>query len=270
MTQIDLYHKETLEKMLAEEWEVDNRAKWEDGSPVKTKRIPFVYREYDLSKEIPIPTLRGVPIKTCFREIDWIYRQRSNNVSNFKGKIWDSWADEEGSIGKAYGYQVSKPVFGFENQMDYILEKSKQNPSDRRLIIEMWNVDDLEGMNLPPCAHSLQFVIKGDYVNLFLKQRSQDFIAANFFNVFEYTLLLIMVARHIGKKPGKLAHFIGDCHIYNKHESHALELLSREPKGTPKLWVNPEVTNFYDFTEDDFKILDYEPHEQIKGIEIAI
>lgn len=148
MSIIDDYHKETLIKLLKEEWEPDNRAVWEDGTPVMTKRIPFVIREYDLSKEFPASTLRPVPFKTSFREVDWIYRKRSNNVNDFNGKIWDSWADKEGAIGKAYGYQVAKPVFGYDNQMDYILEEIKKNPTNRRLVIEMWNVDDIKEMNL--------------------------------------------------------------------------------------------------------------------------
>lgn len=171
MSVIDQYHQETLKQLLAEPWEPDNRAVWEDGTPVMTKRIPFVVREYDLSKEFPASTIRGVPLKTCFREIDWIYRQRSNNVNDFKGKIWNSWADESGSIGRAYGYQIAKAVYGYPNQMDYVLEEGKKNPTSRRLVIEMWNVDDIKDMNLPPCAHHLQFIIKDGKVNLLLKQR---------------------------------------------------------------------------------------------------
>jgi len=270
MSQIDLYHQDTLRTLLKEEWEPDNRAVWKDGSPIKTKRIPFVIREYDLSKEFPASTIRPVPIGLCFREIDWIYRQRSNNVNDFKGKIWDSWADEKGSIGRAYGYQVAKPICGYDNQMDYVLEEIKKNPTSRRLVIEMWNVDDNDKMNLPPCAHHLQFVVKDGKVNLLLKQRSQDFLTANFFNVCEYALLLHMVARHTGYEVGILTHVIGDCHLYNKHLKHAEELLTREPFEAPKLWVNPDVTDFYEFTEEDFELVDYKHHPQIKGFDVAI
>lgn len=270
MSTIDKYHQETLKTLLEEDWEPDNRAVWEDGTPVMTKRIPFVIREYDLSKEFPASTIRPVPMKTCFREVDWIYRKRSNNVNDFKGKIWNQWADKSGSIGKAYGYQVAKSVYGYDNQMDYILGEIKKNPTNRRLVIEMWNVDDIRDMNLPPCAHHLQFVVKGNKVNLLLKQRSQDFIVANFFNVAEYAILLHMVARHTGLEVGLLTHVIGDCHIYNKHEEIAKELLSREPMNAPALWINPEVTDFYEFTEDDFKLVDYETHPQIQGIDVAV
>lgn len=267
---IDVQHKETLRKLLDEPWEKDNRAVWEDGSPIATKRVPFVVNEYDLSKEFPGLTIRPVPFGLCFREVDWIYRKRSNNVNDFKGKIWNSWADEERTIGKAYGYQVAKPVYGYDNQMDYVLGEIATNPTSRRIIIEMWNVDDNDEMNLPPCAHHLQFVVKDGKVNLLLKQRSQDFLTANAFNVCEYAILLHMVARHTGYEVGKLVHVIGDCHLYNKHEEYAEELLKREPFPAPKLWVNPDVKDFYEFTEEDFKLIDYETHEQIKGIDVAI
>lgn len=270
MSTIDRYHQETLRELLAEEWEPDNRAVWADGTPVMTKRLPFVVRTYDLSKEFPASTIRPVPLKTTFREVDWIYRKRSNNVNDFNGKIWDSWADEDGSIGSAYGYQVAKGIYGYDNQMDYILGEIKSNPTSRRLLIEMWNVDETKDMNLPPCAHGLQFVVKGNKVNLMLTQRSQDFVIANFFNVAEYALLLHMVARHTGYEAGLLSHAIGDCHLYNKHEDVARELLSREPFDAPTLWINPEVTDFYEFTEDDFSLQGYEKHPQIKGLDVAI
>jgi thymidylate synthase len=261
---IDKYQQETLKQILAQEWEPDNRAVWEDGSPIMTKRIFGVVNRYDLTKEFPAPTIRPVPLKTCFREVDWIYRKRSNNVKDFNGKIWDSWADETGSIGKAYGYQVNKPVYGYKSQMDYVLNEMKKNPTSRRLVIEMWNVDDLEAMNLPPCAHHLQFVVKSGRVNLILKQRSNDYIVANAFNVVEYALLTHMVARHNGYVAGELVHIIGDCHIYNKHEGQAKELISREPLAAPTLWINPEITNFYDFTENDFRLQNYETYSQLK------
>ncbi|UOE58175.1 thymidylate synthase [Cytobacillus oceanisediminis] len=269
MALIDIYQQETLQQILAQEWEPDNRAVWEDGTPIMTKRIFGVVNRYDLSKEFPAPTLRPVPLKTCFDEVDWIYRQRSNNVNDFRGKIWNAWANEEGSIGRAYGYQVAKPVGGYDNQMDYVLGEIKRNPTSRRLVIEMWNVDDLDKMNLPPCAHHLQFVIKSGKVNLILKQRSQDFCVANGFNIVEYAILVHMVARHTGYGAGELIHIIGDCHIYNKHEEQALELVSREPFPAPTLWINPDVSNFYDFTREDFCLENYEKHGQLK-MEVAI
>jgi len=256
---------------MKEEWEEDHRAVWEDGSPVMTKRIFGVVNRYDLSKEFPAPTIRKALIKTPFDEIDWIYRQRSNNVNDLRAKIWDAWADSEGSIGQAYGAQVAKPVFGYDNQMDYILGEIQKNPTSRRLVIELWNVDELGQMNLPPCCHHLQFVVKDNKLNLILKQRSQDFLVANTFNVIEYGLMVHMVARHCGLEVGEMVHIIGDAHIYNKHEEHALQLLERTPLEAPTLWVNPEVTNFYDFTRDDFKLQNYTYHEEpLSSLEVAV
>lgn len=270
MALIDNYQQQTLSQILKQEWEVDNRAIWEDGTPIATKRIFGVVNRYDLSKQFPASTLRPTPLKSCFDETDWIYRKRSNNIHDFKGKIWNQWADENGSIGEAYGAQIAKPILGYDNQMDYILEEIKRNPSSRRLVMEMWNVDDLSKMNLPPCAHHLQFQVQHGRVNLILKQRSQDFIVANSWNVCQYALLVHMVARHCALEAGQLLHIIGDCHIYNKHEEQALELMSRNPLPAPIFLVNPEVTNFYDFTEDDFMLLNYQTHPQIKGIEVAV
>lgn len=270
MSLVDLYHQETLREILKEPWEPDNRGTWNDGTPVYTKRIFGVVRKYDLSKEFPASTIRPVPFGLCFREIDWIYRQRSNNVNDFNGKIWNSWANEEGEIGKAYGYQVGKPVFGYKSQMDYVLSEIKKNPTSRRLIIEMWNVSELDEMNLPPCAHHLQFIIKNGKVNLLLKQRSQDFIVANFFNICEYALLVHMVAIHTGYKVGELIHIIGDCHIYNKHIDIAHELLSRTPNPAPTLYIDPRVSDFYHFKEDSFNLMNYETHPQIKNIDVAV
>ncbi|PFB64341.1 thymidylate synthase [Bacillus cereus] len=286
MALIDDYQKDTLKLILSQEWTPDNRAVWEDGSPIATKRIFGVVNRYDLSKEFPAPTTRPLPLKTIFDEVDWIYRKRSNNVNDMKAKIWNQWAfkktrlrfsksfpfvrlEKKGSIGKAYGYQVAKPIHGYDNQMDYVLGELKRDPFTRRAIIEMWNVDDRGRMNLPPCAHHLQFWSDGKKTNLILKQRSQDFVTANAFNVCEYAILLHMVARHIGQDAGELLHIIGDCHIYNKHLELAEELVKREPYAAPTLWINPEKTDFYSFTADDFRLENYEKHPQMK-IEVAV
>jgi thymidylate synthase len=269
MSQADVIFKQNLAEILGQEWEIDNRARWEDGSPVYTKRILHVVNKYDLSKEFPILTIKPTPIKSCFKEIDWIYRKRSNNIKDLGLRIWDSWADSTGSIGKAYGAQVAKPVFGYPSQIDYILGEIKRNPTSRRLIIELWNVDDLELMHLSPCCHHLNFSVKNGKLHLLLKQRSNDFLVANNFNVVEYALLMHIIARHCDLEVGTLTHIITDCHIYNKHEEAAYELLQREEYPAPKLWVNPEIKSFYDFTIDDFKLIDYKHGEQIK-LEVAV
>jgi thymidylate synthase len=265
----DQNFKHNLIDILNQEWEVDNRAKWKDGSPVATKRILHVVNKYDLSKEFPASTLKPTPIKTCFREIDWIYRQQSSNINDLNAKVWDDWADSTGSIGLAYGTQVAKPVFGYPNQIEYILNEIQKNPTSRRLIIEMWNVSELDKMNLVPCCHHLNFSVKNGKLHLLLKQRSQDFLVANNFNVVEYALLVHKIARHCNLNVGTLTHVITDCHIYNKHEEQAYELLNRPIHHAPVLWVDPEITNFYDFTEDSFKLLNYQKGESMK-FEVAV
>lgn len=269
MSLSDKLFKTNLKMLLNEPWEIDNRAKWKDGTQVQTKRLVAVVNKYDLQKEFPALTVKPTPIKTCFNEIDWIYRQRSNNVNDLKSDIWNDWADEEGSIGKAYGYQVSKPVFGYDNQMDYILGELQKNPTSRRLQIELWNTSELKEMNLPPCVHHIQFLCKDGKLNLILKQRSGDFLVANNFNVVQYSILLHMVAAHCNLEVGEVTHIIGDLHLYNKHIDAAREIMNRPILPSPTFWVNPDVKNFYDFTEDDFK-LTYEIKPEKITIPVAI
>lgn len=270
MAIVDEIFKENLKEILKQEWEIDNRAKWKDGTPVKTKRIFGVVNKYDLSKEFPILTLRKHNIKSLFKEISWIYQKKSNNVNDLGLNIWDSWTNEDGSIGKGYGYQINKPTFAYESQIDFILNEIKRNPTSRRLVIEMWNVDDLNEMNLTPCVHHVQFGVKNGKLNAIVKQRSNDFLVANNWNVASYALFIHMVARHTGLEVGEMIHVVGDMHIYNKHEEQAYELLNREPLPAPKLWVNPDVRDFYEFTEDDFKLIDYKHREPQLKFEVAI
>lgn len=270
MTIADKIFRQNLLDLMSESWESDNRARWDDGTLIETKRVISVVNRYDLSKEFPALTLRPTPIKGTFNEDDWIYRQRSNNVNDLKSEIWNPWADKTGSIGKAYGYQVAKPVFGYDNQMDYVLGEGKKNPTSRRLQIELWNVNELHEMNLPPCVHHLQLLIKSGKAHLIMKQRSNDFLVANNWNVVQYSIWLHMVARHLGLQVGTLTHVIGDMHLYNKHIELAHELLSRKELESPTFWLNPEITNFYDFTEDDVKLIYTEKHPQLKFNDIAI
>lgn len=270
MNQYDVQAKQNLRDILEQEWEVDNRAKWEDGSPIMTKRILHVVNKYDLSKEFPASTLKPSYLVSTFNEIDWIYRKMSSNVNDLKGNIWDTWADEKGYIGRAYGEQVAKAVFGYANQMEFILNEIKNNPTSRRLIIELWNVDELHLMNLVPCCHHLNFSVKNGKLHLLLKQRANDYVTANNFNVVEFALLVHMIARHCGLEVGVLTHVVTDMHIYNKHEEIAKELLSRPIYQSPKLWVNPEVRDFYEFTSKDFKLFDYKCGDKIEGLEVAI
>ncbi|WP_405101755.1 thymidylate synthase [Oceanobacillus sp. FSL H7-0719] len=270
MAIVDDIFKDNLLQILSQDWEIDNRSKWNDGTPVMTKRVFGVVNRYDLSKEFPIQTLRKQNIESCFKEISWIYQQRSTYVDDLGLNIWNNWTDDKGSIGRGYGYQVGKDVFGSATQIHYVLNEIKENPTSRRLIVEMWNVDDLDEMNLVPCAHHIQFNIKNGKLNAILKQRSGDFVTANNFNVVEYSLLLHMVARHTGYKVGELIHVIGDMHIYNKHEEQAYDLLNRTPKPAPKLIIDETVNNFFDFKAEHFKLENYEYNKPQLEIEVAI
>ena len=249
------------------------RARWEDGSPAYTiKRFGIVNR-YDLSEEFPALTLRKTAIKTAVDELLWIWQRKSNNIKDLKGKIWDEWADETGSIGKAYGYQMAqkyKFAQGEMDQVDNVIWQLKNTPQSRRIITNMYNFSDLSGMHLEPCAYSMTFNVTGDKLNAILNQRSQDVLAANNWNVCQYAILVMMLAQVCGYEPGELVHVIADAHIYDRHIPAIRELISREEYPAPKVRLNPEIEDFYDFTVDDVIIEDYQCGEQIKDIPIAI
>lgn len=251
----------------------DIRARWEDGSPAYTiKRFGIVNR-YDLSEEFPALTLRKTAIKTAVDELLWIWQKKSNNIKDLKGKIWDEWADETGSIGKAYGYQMAQKYRfpqGEMDQVDNVIWLLKNTPQSRRIITNIYNFNDLSEMHLQPCAYSMTFNVTGNKLNAILNQRSQDILAANNWNVCQYAILVMMLARVCGYEPGELVHVIADAHIYDKHIPTIKELISREEYPAPKVRLNPEIKDFYDFTADDVIIEDYKSGEQIKNIPIAI
>lgn len=251
----------------------DIRARWEDGSPAYTiKRFGIVNR-YDLSEEFPALTLRKTAIKTAVDELFWIWQRKSNNIKDLKGKIWDEWADETGSIGKAYGYQMAQKYRfpqGEMDQVDNIIWLLKNTPQSRRIITNIYNFNDLSEMHLQPCAYSMTFNVTGNKLNAILNQRSQDILAANNWNVCQYAILIMMLAQVCGYEPGELVHVIADAHIYNKHIPAIEELISREEYPAPRVRLNPEIKDFYDFTVDDIIIEDYKSGEQIKNIPIAI
>lgn len=252
---------------------LDVRPRWEDGKPAHTKKKFGVVNRYDLSKEFPILTLRPTGIKSAIDEILWIWQKKSNNIRDLNSHIWDSWADENGSIGKAYGYQLGikhKYKEGEFDQVDRVLYDLKHNPASRRIITNIYNHQDLHEMNLYPCAYSVTFNVTGDTLNAILNQRSQDVLVANNWNVVQYAVLVHMFAQVSGLKVGELVHVIADAHIYDRHEPLVRELISREPKPAPKLIINPEIKNFYDFKVSDFVLEGYEPGPQIKNIPVAV
>lgn len=249
------------------------RPRWEDGTPAHTIKKFGVVSRYDLSKEFPILTLRPINYRAAIDEILWIWQKKSNNIRDLNSHIWDAWADENGSIGKAYGYQLGikhKYPEGEFDQVDRVLYDLKHNPYSRRIITNMYNHADLHEMNLYPCAYSMTFNVTGNRLNAILNQRSQDVLVANNWNVVQYAVLIHMFAQVSGLVPGELVHVIADAHIYDRHVPIVEELIKRKPYPAPKLVVNPDIKNFYDFKVDDFVLENYQHGEPIKKIPVAV
>ena len=255
------------------------RPVWEDGTSAYTIKKFGVVNRYDLSKEFPALTLRRTAIKSCVDELLWIWQKKSNNVHELKSHIWDSWADESGSIGKAYGYQMGvKHQYkeGMMDQVDRVIYDLKNNPYSRRIMTNLYVHQDLHEMNLYPCAYSMTFNVTKEKdsdvltLNGILNQRSQDVLTANNWNVCQYAVLIHMLAQVCGMKAGEFVHVIADAHIYDRHIPMVKELISREPLPAPVFHLNPDVKDFYDFTPDDVQLEDYETHPQIRNIPVAV
>lgn len=255
------------------------RPHWEDGTPAYTIKNFGVTARYDLREEFPALTLRRTALKSAMDEILWIYQRKSNNIHDLNSHIWDEWADETGSIGKAYGYQIAQKSHypeGDFDQMDRVLYDLTYTPYSRRIMTNMYTFADLSEMHLYPCAYSVTYNVthaEGDErptLNMVLMQRSQDILAANNWNVCQYAILLMMVAQSVGMVAGELLHVIVDAHIYDRHVDIVRELIERPQFPAPTVRLNPEVTNFYDFTTDDLIVENYQTGPQVKGIPIAV
>ncbi|XCP86844.1 thymidylate synthase [Roseburia hominis] len=255
------------------------RPHWEDGSLAYTIKRFGVVNRYDLRKEFPALTLRRTAIKSCTDELLWIWQKKSNNIHELNSHIWDSWADEEGSIGKAYGYQMGvKHQYkeGMMDQVDRVIYDLKHNPYSRRIMTNIYVHQDLHEMNLYPCAYSMTFNVTRDkdsgklVLNGILNQRSQDVLTANNWNVCQYAVLMHMLAQVCDMQVGEFVHVIADAHIYDRHIPLVEELITREMKPAPTFWLNPEVKDFYQFTRDDVRLENYETGPQIKDIPVAI
>ncbi|MBR7089088.1 MAG: thymidylate synthase [Lachnospiraceae bacterium] len=255
------------------------RPHWEDGTPAYTIKKFGVVNRYDLSREFPIMTLRRTGLKSATDEMLWIWQRKSNNIHDLHSHIWDEWADENGSIGKAYGYQMGvKHEYreGMMDQVDRVIYDLKNNPFSRRILTNIYVFQDLHEMNLYPCAYSMTFNVtqkEGEdklTLNAILNQRSQDMLAANNWNIVQYAVLVHMLAQVCDMRVGELVHVIADCHIYDRHIPLIKEMIERKPLPAPKFILNPDVHDFYDFTADDVSLENYQHHEQIKNIPIAI
>lgn len=249
------------------------RARWEDGAPAHTfKRFGLVNR-YDLSREFPALTLRPTAIKSATDELLWIWQKKSNRISELNSRIWDAWADEEGTIGKAYGYQLSikhKYPEGEMDQVDKVIFDLRNTPYSRRIMTNLYNFEDLHQMALYPCAYSMTFNVTGDRLNAILNQRSQDVLVANNWNVVQYSILVMMLAQVSGLLPGELVHVIADAHIYDRHIALIEEMLGRPRYPAPKVSLDPQVTDFYSFRPEHVHVEEYQTNPQIKNIPVAI
>lgn len=251
----------------------DVRPRWEDGTPAHTVKKFGIINRYDLTKEFPILTLRKTNFKAAVDEIFWIWQKKSNNIKDLNSRIWDSWADESGSIGKAYGYQLGvkhKYKEGEFDQVDRVIYDLKNNPSSRRILTNIYTFEDLHEMNLYPCAYSMTFNVSGNKLNAILNQRSQDMLAANNWNVVQYSILVHIMAQVSGLVAGELVHVIADAHIYDKHVPIIEKIIENQEFDAPALEIDKSITNFYDFKVDSFKLIDYKYNDTKIKVPIAI
>ncbi len=256
-------------------WDTDLpvRPRWEDGSPAHTvKRFGIVDR-YDLREEFPVQTIRRMSFKTSLDELLWIWQKKSNNIHDLHSRIWDAWADESGSIGKAYGYQLGVKHHypeGDMDQVDRVLYDLKHQPWSRRILTSLYQHADLHAMRLYPCAWSMTFNVSGRTLNAVLNQRSQDMLTANGWNVMQYAALVHMLAQVSGLEAGELVHVIADAHIYDRHVPIVEELIARAPYDAPRLWIDPAVDDFYAFTPDSLRLEGYQYHTLDRPIPVAV
>ena len=264
--------KDILENGFSDE-KLDVRPHWEDGTPAHTIKKFGIVNRYNLQEEFPILTIRRTYIKSAMDELLWIWQKKSNDVHLLKSHVWDSWADENGTIGKAYGYQLGvkhKYREGMFDQVDRVLYDLKNNPQSRRIMTNIYNHHDLSEMGLYPCAYSMTFNVSGNTLNAILNQRSQDMLTANNWNVVQYAILVYMMAQVSGLVPGELVHVIADAHIYDRHIPIVEEILEQEQYPAPKFTLNPEIKDFYAFTTDDIKLENYQYNKKKYDIPVAI
>ena len=276
MSKADELYRQTCRQILDHGvWDTDYdvRPHWEDGTPAHTVKAFGVVNRYNLAEEFPIMTLRRTAFKSCIDELLWIWQKKSNRVAELNSHVWDSWTDENGTIGKAYGYQLGvKHQYkeGMFDQVDRVLYDLKHNPHSRRILTNIYNFEDLHEMGLYPCAYSMTFNVSGNTLNAILNQRSQDMLAANNWNVIQYAVLTHMMAQVSGLQVGELVHVIADCHIYDRHVPMVEKMLQNESFPAPKFVMDPSIDNFYDFTVDSFSLEGYQYSPFSEKIPVAI
>lgn len=253
--------------------DLDVRPRWEDGTPAHTIKKFGVVNRYDLSKEFPMLTLRKTFLKSAVDEMLWIWQKKSNNINDLGSHVWDSWADENGTIGKAYGYQLGVKHHykeGDMDQVDRVLYDLRHNPQSRRILTNIYVHQDLSEMALYPCAYSMTFNVAGNKLNAILNQRSQDMLAANIWNVAQYAALTCMLAQVSGFEPGEFVHVIADAHIYDRHVPIVKELIEKTPFDAPTVTLDKSIDDFYKFTKDSFTVENYKFHEFTAKIPVAV
>ena len=253
--------------------DLEVRPKWADGTPAHTVKKFGVVNRYNLKEEFPIMTLRRTYWKSALDELLWIWQKKSNRIEDLGSHVWDEWAGADGTIGKAYGYQLGiKHQYkeGMFDQVDRVLYDLKHNPASRRILTSIYNFEDLHEMNLYPCAYSMTFNVSGNTLNAILNQRSQDMLTANNWNVCQYAMLVMMIAQVSGLEAGELVHVIADCHIYDRHIPAVKAMIEREGFPAPKVTLDPSVTDFYNFTKNSFTVEDYQFHPFDFEIPMAI
>ena len=309
MSKADIIYRDTCREIIDNGFSDENldvRPHWEDGTPAHTKKKFGVVNRYNLAEEFPLMTLRRTYWKSAIDEMLWIWQKKSNRVAELSSHVWDQWADENGTIGSSYGYQIGKPYIHhtiknagtrplndledlsaypsayieydaekdvanvWMDQIDGVLWDLRNNRASRRIMTNIYNFQDLHAMSLYPCAYSMTFNVTGDTLNGILNQRSQDMLAANNWNVVQYAALMMMIAKATGLKVGELVHVIADCHIYDRHIPLVEKMLENEPLPAPKMFLDTDETDFYKITKDDFRVEDYSFHPFNEKIEIAI
>ncbi len=275
MSLADKIFVENCKKILSEgvwDKEFQVRPKWEDGTPAYTKKCFAIVNRYNLEEEFPIMTLRRTYLKTAVNELLWIWQKKSNNIHDLNAKIWDKWADEDGSIGTAYGYQLGiKHQYreGMFDQVDRVIFDLKNNPNSRRIMTNIYNHQDLHSMNLYPCAYSMTFNVSNGRLSAILNQRSQDMLAANNWNVCQYSVLVHMLAQVTGLIPGEFVHVIADAHIYERHIPIVERLIEKPQFEAPKFELDRSIDDFYKFTDSSFTLTDYKYNDFNERIEVA-
>ncbi len=275
MSIADKIFVENCKKILSEgvwDKEFSVRPRWEDGTPAYTKKCFAIVNRYNLEEEFPIMTLRRTYLKTAVNELLWIWQKKSNNIHDLNAKIWDKWADEDGSIGTAYGYQLGiKHQYreGMFDQVDRVIFDLKNNPNSRRIMTNIYNHADLHSMNLYPCAYSMTFNVSNGRLSAILNQRSQDMLAANNWNVCQYSVLVHMLAQVTGLIPGEFVHVIADAHIYERHIPIVERLIEKKEFDAPKFELDRTIDDFYKFTDSSFTLTDYKYNEFNEKIEVA-